>query len=72
MMEYNDYKQAMNEQREEQDREDYKIVLDEFEGDIQEVLLQANKDNLELEDILEVIVKMIDDTQDIKVKIERV
>lgn len=71
-MEYNDYKQAMNEQREEQDREDYKIVLDEFEGDIQEVLLQANKDNLELEDILEVIVKMIDDTQDIKVKIERV
>jgi len=71
-MEHNEYRQVQEENKQEQDRQEYQDLLDEFEGGLQDVLIQANKDGIVLDDILSTIKKMVEDTQDIKIKIERV
>lgn len=71
-MENNEYRQVQEEEKQDQDRQEYQNLLDEFEGGLQDLLLQANKDNITTNDILQTIKEMIEDTQDIKVKIERV
>lgn len=71
-MESNEYKQVIEEQKQEQDREEYNYLLDELEGSLQDIFIQANRDNIPTDDILEKVKLMIEDTQDIKIEIERV
>lgn len=72
MIESQDIARLQQEQKENQNRDEYIYLLDELEGALQDIFIQANRDNIETDDILEKVKLMIEDTQDIKIKIERV
>lgn len=72
MTESQDIARLRQEQKENQNRDEYIYLLDDLEGALQDLFIQANRDSIETDDILEKVKLMIEDTQDIKIKVERV
>lgn len=71
-MEYSEYKQVMDEQKQGKNLEEYQEILEEITDELDNVFRQSNIDDIETDDVIKAIIEAFESANDIKIKIERV